>query len=284
MNTKLELHAIHGFTSPGEYDRFVEFIARQLQIGTLVEVPADANYGAGQIWGGRWFRVAHNGQVWRLVSPDFPLQGLWEPVRGLRTTDEASIPLAANPPTRPPINLLVGFDAMCVLLEARHMAGEQKSDDLATLLSNLNRDVWANGQPLDIAQWSDWLDAILAVRPDLDHIRQARQMMQNEYERFQEIDKIRSPDLRKEVLDEYLTDIAKYTWHRVGCYEISVSDAYEAFCVFLSAYWNRGGGESRDLAAILESLAHRKGEPSQAQLSEWIAAVRTAEAAVGRLH
>lgn len=73
-------HEIHGFDSPAEYSRFVDYLERQVSIGVSAEVPVDPEYGAGQIFGGRWFRHNESGEVWRLVEPDFPFRGLWERV------------------------------------------------------------------------------------------------------------------------------------------------------------------------------------------------------------
>lgn len=71
---------IHGFLSPGEYERFVRYIEQQVASSQAEELPVDPNYGNGEIYGGRWFRDIDSGQVWRLVAPDFPFRGLWEPL------------------------------------------------------------------------------------------------------------------------------------------------------------------------------------------------------------
>jgi hypothetical protein len=71
---------IHGFDSPGEYQRFVRYIGQQVAAGSALELPADPLYGKGMIYGGRWFQDVDTGAVWRLVPPDFPFRGLWEPV------------------------------------------------------------------------------------------------------------------------------------------------------------------------------------------------------------
>lgn len=71
---------IRGFASPGEYERFVRYIEGQVAAGQAEEIAVDPNYGRGEIYGGRWFRDLDSSQVWRLVPPDFPFTGLWEPV------------------------------------------------------------------------------------------------------------------------------------------------------------------------------------------------------------
>ncbi len=71
---------IHGFASPGEYDRFLRYLEGLTAAGVLQEIPADPDYGPGLVYGGRWFRHGRSAEIWRLVPPDFPFKGLWEPV------------------------------------------------------------------------------------------------------------------------------------------------------------------------------------------------------------
>jgi hypothetical protein len=71
---------IHGFSSPGEYRRFVQYIEEQAKSDVAREIPVDPLYGKGMIYGGRWFQDVETGAVWRLVEPDPPFRGLWEPV------------------------------------------------------------------------------------------------------------------------------------------------------------------------------------------------------------
>ena len=79
--SRLTSNEIHGFESPGEYDRFVAYVQDSLTSGDLEEITPDPDYGPGLIYGGRWFRDKHTGNIWRLVPPDFPFRGLWEPVK-----------------------------------------------------------------------------------------------------------------------------------------------------------------------------------------------------------
>jgi len=71
---------IHSFHSLGEFKRFARYIESQVNDGLAEEVNPDPNYGKGEIYGGRWFKDNETGEVWRLVSPDIPFKGLWEPV------------------------------------------------------------------------------------------------------------------------------------------------------------------------------------------------------------
>jgi hypothetical protein len=71
---------IHGFSSREEYRRFVQYLEEQTKSGVAREVSVDPRYGKGMIYGGRWLQDAETGAVWRLVPPDLPFRGLWEPV------------------------------------------------------------------------------------------------------------------------------------------------------------------------------------------------------------
>ena len=67
------------------------------------------------------------------------------------------------------LNELEAFDAMRLFLEAYWERGGKQSDDLAALLGNLNREMWASGMPGDPAQWNDFraaVDRILDQRPN----------------------------------------------------------------------------------------------------------------------
>ena len=79
--SKFVWEEIHGFASPGEYSRFVKQIEEQVKYGKAREIDADPRYGYGEIYGGRWFVDNKSGEIWRLVPPDFPFRGLWEPIR-----------------------------------------------------------------------------------------------------------------------------------------------------------------------------------------------------------
>ena len=71
---------IHGFDSPNEYARFIDYIESQIRAGYVREICPNDNYGKGEIYGGRWFENMQTGEIWRLVPPDIPFRGLWEPV------------------------------------------------------------------------------------------------------------------------------------------------------------------------------------------------------------
>lgn len=79
---------IGGVQSPGEFVRFASWMEEQLNNGTATKVPVTAPY-LGASFDEAWFSHHDSGQVWRLVKPDFPFTGLFEPVEKL-TSDEHS--------------------------------------------------------------------------------------------------------------------------------------------------------------------------------------------------
>jgi hypothetical protein len=77
--------SIDSFRSPGEFRRFLVWMAQQTDQGDAVEVPVISKYGnAG--WDEKWFKHIPSGQVWRLVWPDQPFYGVFLPVEA--STDE----------------------------------------------------------------------------------------------------------------------------------------------------------------------------------------------------
>lgn len=79
--SKFVWEEIHGFESLWEYSWFYQYIEAQVETGYARETELDPDYGYGEIYGGRWFEDIDSGKIWRLIEPDFPFKGLWEPVR-----------------------------------------------------------------------------------------------------------------------------------------------------------------------------------------------------------
>jgi hypothetical protein len=71
---------IHGFTVPSEYNCFIKYIEKQIHNNEVEEIEINPDYGFGEIYGGRWFKYLVTGEIWRLIAPDFPFKGLWEPL------------------------------------------------------------------------------------------------------------------------------------------------------------------------------------------------------------
>jgi len=71
---------IHGFYSPSEYKIFCLWLMGQVETGQVEEVEvsvfsADVPYGVSE----RWFACKQSGEVWRLIAPEAPFRGAWEP-------------------------------------------------------------------------------------------------------------------------------------------------------------------------------------------------------------
>ena len=63
-----------------------------------------------------------------------------------------------------PLDALQAYDAMCHFIEAHWERGLRASDDIAKLLSMIDRSVWADGGPGDPAMWEDWVEALDKAR------------------------------------------------------------------------------------------------------------------------
>ena len=175
------------------------------------------------------------------------------------------------------INLLIGFDAMRHFLQARWEEEGRRSDDLANLLSSAERDVVWNSRPLDVAQWFDWLDAALCVRPEFDDVKSAIQQAKTDWAEFNRATEIASLPEREKVMDQLRTKEASQAWHRVGFRPMSNLDAFEAMRVFVAAYWERGHTTFSDVGAILTDLDRRDAPFHVALWNKWCVAVDRAQ-------
>ncbi|UBB26614.1 hypothetical protein LAG73_05915 [Pseudoxanthomonas japonensis] len=77
---KYKWHSIRDFNSMSEYRRFLSYLDGCMKDGFAEEISCDPNYGSGEVFGGRWFKEVATGKTWRLIEPDFPFRGLWEPI------------------------------------------------------------------------------------------------------------------------------------------------------------------------------------------------------------
>lgn len=71
---------IHGFNGWFEFDKFAAWIGDRVKAGAAVEVEAKSRYSGSFMRDEKWFRHVPSGQVWRLVWPDPPFEGIFEPV------------------------------------------------------------------------------------------------------------------------------------------------------------------------------------------------------------
>ena len=71
---------IDGFQSLGEFNGFVAWINEQVATGKAKELLVKSPYMDATTFEEKWFAHLESGQVWRLVWPDGPFTGLFEPV------------------------------------------------------------------------------------------------------------------------------------------------------------------------------------------------------------
>ena len=150
------------------------------------------------------------------------------------------------------LTLLCGYDSMVSFLHGYWEQHEKQSDDLANLLGSINRTV--SGPPLDAAQWSDWLDAILSIQPNLESVRCAREQIQTDHEAFLKALKIQDADAQRSTLDLLRKEVQKRSWHIAGDEQISLLEAYTAVGAFLRAYWKRGNSQSKDVFQVIQQI------------------------------
>lgn len=72
---------INDFQSLSEFNRFIDWMNEQVKSGQAEELPVEKRY-LGECAGfpEKWFRHVRSGQTWRLVWPDAPFTGVFEPV------------------------------------------------------------------------------------------------------------------------------------------------------------------------------------------------------------
>jgi hypothetical protein len=73
------LNEIHGFDSPQHFAQFCRAIEESIDKDELTPVAVEQPYGS-LMFEESWYRTA-TGQVWRLVSPEFPFKGIFERVK-----------------------------------------------------------------------------------------------------------------------------------------------------------------------------------------------------------
>ncbi len=70
------IEEINGFNSLNEFNRFEKWLQNEILNLSFSEVPVQQYY-CGVNFQERWFKVEQNGELWRLVYPDFPFTGYW---------------------------------------------------------------------------------------------------------------------------------------------------------------------------------------------------------------
>ena len=71
---------IEDFRSLSEFDKFVEWMDVQTKSGAAKTEAVGKPYSGATTFHEKWFRHVASGKVWRLVWPDAPFTGIFEPV------------------------------------------------------------------------------------------------------------------------------------------------------------------------------------------------------------
>lgn len=71
---------ISDFQTYSEFERFVAWVEEQVKSGTAEELPVRKPYIGATTFSEKWYRHIASGKIWRLVWPDAPFTGIFEPV------------------------------------------------------------------------------------------------------------------------------------------------------------------------------------------------------------
>lgn len=74
------LEKIADFKDYAEFDRFVEWLNELAKSGEVEKLPVQKHYADATTLREMWFRHSETGKIWRLVWPDAPFRGIFEPV------------------------------------------------------------------------------------------------------------------------------------------------------------------------------------------------------------
>ena len=72
---------IHGFQGQWEFEQFELWVAEQVATNVAEETDVKQRYAGSTIFAERWFRHKSTGATWRLVDPEPPFAGVFEPVQ-----------------------------------------------------------------------------------------------------------------------------------------------------------------------------------------------------------
>ena len=71
---------INDFQSYSEFERFVAWMDDQVKSATAEETTVQKPYIGANTFREKWYRHVESGKTWRLVWPDAPFAGVFEPV------------------------------------------------------------------------------------------------------------------------------------------------------------------------------------------------------------
>jgi hypothetical protein len=72
-----EIDKFHSFQ---EYEKFKDWISEQVALKNADEVPVRERYSGTMMREELWFKHLSSDQIWRLVGPDPPFYGVFEPI------------------------------------------------------------------------------------------------------------------------------------------------------------------------------------------------------------
>jgi hypothetical protein len=81
---------IRDFQSCSEFERFVVWIEEHVSAGTAEELPVRKPY-IGAMFREKWYRHGASQTTWRLVWPDEPFKGVFEPVEWGRAAGQTEL-------------------------------------------------------------------------------------------------------------------------------------------------------------------------------------------------
>ena len=72
--------AVKAFKSLSHYKQFVNGLEADVAAGKARIVPVEQGKGWGSAWRESWYECQEDRRVWRLVGPDPPFPGIFEPI------------------------------------------------------------------------------------------------------------------------------------------------------------------------------------------------------------
>lgn len=73
-----DFERVDGFYSPTHFEKFEKSIKQMISEGLVKDIPVEGFYSVVK-YEERWVQCP-NGDIWRMVTPDFPFPGVFEKV------------------------------------------------------------------------------------------------------------------------------------------------------------------------------------------------------------
>lgn len=95
--TKCPWEIINDFRSLLEFNRFVQWMNEQVNANVAREIAVRSPYASSTSLNEKWFFHIDSGEAWRLIWPDPPFTGIFEPVRLISDTAPGHIAATSRP-------------------------------------------------------------------------------------------------------------------------------------------------------------------------------------------